>query len=41
MTLQRPLKWLKLMGWGYVHIIEVPTHNLQNDFQRLVKEVKM
>ena len=29
----------KLMGWG-IHIIEVPTHNLQNDFQRLVKEVR-
>ena len=29
----------KLMGWD-CNIIVVPTHNLQNDFQRLVKEVR-
>ena len=29
----------KLFGWN-IHVIEVPTDNLQNDFQRLVKEVR-
>ena len=29
----------KLMGWD-CNIIVVPTNNLQNDFQRLVKEVR-
>ena len=27
----------KLMGWG-IHTIEVPTHNLQNDFQKYKHE---